>query len=69
MGSQDPIDEHFLIRQFKDGDPSTFEWIVKEYQDRIYNLCRYLLVHPQDAEDASQEVFIKAYRKFKGFQA
>ena len=46
----------------------TFEWIVKQYQDRIYNLCRYLLVHPQDAEDAAQEVFIKAYRKLKDFK-
>ena len=46
----------------------TFEWFVKRYQDRIYNLCRYLLVHPQDAEDAAQEVFIKAYRKLKDFK-
>jgi RNA polymerase sigma-70 factor (ECF subfamily) len=68
MGIKDPRDELFLIRQFKDGDQSTFEWIVKKYQDRIYNLCRYLLVHPQDAEDAAQEVFIKAYRKLKDFR-
>ena len=68
MGIQDPLDEPFLIRQFKDGDRSTFEWIVKKYQDRIYNLCRYLLVHPQDAEDAAQEVFIKACRKLKDFR-
>ncbi len=68
MGIQDPGDELFLIKQFKDGDRSTFEWIVKKYQDRIYNLCRYLLVHPQDAEDAAQEVFIKAYRKLKDFK-
>jgi len=68
MGIQDPIDESFLIRQFKDGDQSTFEWIVKNNQDRIYNLCRYLLVNPQDAEDAAQEVFLKAYRKLKDFR-
>jgi RNA polymerase sigma-70 factor (ECF subfamily) len=68
MDIKDPIDEPFLIRQFKDGDQSPFEWIVKKYQDRIYNLCRYLLVNPQDAEDAAQEVFLKAYRKLKDFR-
>jgi RNA polymerase sigma-70 factor (ECF subfamily) len=68
MGIQDPIDESFLIRQFKDGDRSTFEWIVKKYQDRIYNLCRYLLLNPQDAEDTAQEVFIKAFQNLIRFQ-
>ena len=45
-----------------------FEWIVLKYQDKIYNLCRYLLGNPQDAEDAAQDVFIKAYRKLKDFR-
>jgi RNA polymerase sigma-70 factor, ECF subfamily len=61
-------DETLLIRQFKAGDPSTFERIVKTYQDRIYNLCYYLLGNPQDAEDAAQDVFIKAFRNLKGFR-
>jgi RNA polymerase sigma-70 factor (ECF subfamily) len=68
MGIRNPQDENDVIRQFKEGDASTFEWVVKKYQDRIYNLCRYLLVHPQDAEDAAQVVFIKAYRKLKDFR-
>jgi RNA polymerase sigma-70 factor (ECF subfamily) len=63
-----PIDEISLIGQFKDGDPSAFEWIVQTYQDRIYNLCRYLLGNPQDAEDAAQDVFVKAFRKLRHFR-
>ena len=63
-----PVDETSLIEQFKDGDQSAFERIVKTYQDRIYNLCRYLLGNSQDAEDAAQDVFIKAYRKLKDFR-
>ncbi len=61
-------DENLLIQQFKAGDLSIFEIIVKKYQDRIYNLCRYLLEHQQDAEDAAQEVFIKAFQKLKDFR-
>lgn len=63
-----PIDDKSLIGQFKDGDPSAFERIVQIYQDRIYNLCRYLLGNPQDAEDAAQDVFIKAFRKLNDFR-
>jgi RNA polymerase sigma-70 factor, ECF subfamily len=61
-------EENQLIGQFNVGDPLTFEPIVRTYQDRIYNLCRYLLGTPQDAEDAAQEVFIKAFRKLKDFK-
>jgi RNA polymerase sigma-70 factor (ECF subfamily) len=65
MNSQD---ENLLIQQFKAGDLSIFEIIVKKYQDRIYNLCRYLLLNIQDAEDAAQDVFIKAYRNLNNFK-
>jgi RNA polymerase sigma-70 factor (ECF subfamily) len=68
MSIRPPRDENYLIKQFNDEDSSTFEWIVLKYQDKIYNLCRYLLGNPQDAEDAAQEVFIKAYRKLKDFR-
>ena len=68
MGPMNPVDEISLIERFKRGDQSSFEYIVQTYQDRIYNLCRYLLGHPQDAEDAAQDVFVKAYRKLKDFR-
>jgi len=68
MASMNSPDENRLPKPFKDGDHSTFERIVQHYQDKIYNLCRYLLGNPQDAEDAAQEVFIKAFRKLKDFQ-
>ncbi len=68
MGLKDQRDEPALIRHFQDGDLSIFEIIIKKYQDRIYNLCRYLLRNPQDAEDAAQEVFLKGYRKLKHFK-
>jgi RNA polymerase sigma-70 factor, ECF subfamily len=68
MAAMNSQDENLLIQQFKAGDLSIFEIIIKKYQDRIYNLCRYLLGHPQDAEDAAQEVFLKGYRNLKHFK-
>jgi RNA polymerase sigma-70 factor (ECF subfamily) len=62
------IDESNLIERFKKGDRSAFEEIVRKYQHRIYNLCRYMLQDPEDAQDAAQDVFLKAYRALKDFR-
>jgi RNA polymerase sigma-70 factor (ECF subfamily) len=56
------------IERFKRGDLSAFEEIVRKYQDRIYNLCRYMLQDTQDAQDAAQDVFMKAYAGLKVFK-
>jgi RNA polymerase sigma-70 factor (ECF subfamily) len=61
------INERDLIGRFKQGDRSAFEVIVHSHQDKIYNLCRYLLQDPRDAQDAAQDVFLKAYRGLKDF--
>jgi RNA polymerase sigma-70 factor (ECF subfamily) len=65
MNSTDDSD---LIGRFKKGDPSAFETIIRKYQDRVYNLCRYMLQDPPNAQDAAQDVFLKAYRALKDFR-
>jgi RNA polymerase sigma-70 factor, ECF subfamily len=57
-----------LILKFKRGDPSVFGELVLKYQDRIYNSCFYMLGNHQDAEDAAQETFIKAFRNMASFK-
>jgi len=57
-----------LIERFRAGDAAAFEELVRAYQDRIYNLCRYMLENDHDAEDAAQDVFIKAFRALHRFQ-
>ncbi len=61
-------DESDLIERFKKGEASAFEAVVRKYQDRIYNLCRYMLRDPQNAQDAAQDVFLKAYKALKDFR-
>ena len=56
------------IKRFKGGDLSAFEGLVRTHQDRIYNLCRYMLQDSQDAQDAAQDVFVKAYAGLKAFK-
>ncbi len=62
------IDDGELIGRFGKGDVAAFEELVRRYQDRVYNLCRYLLRDPRDAQDAAQNVFMKAYRGLNDFR-
>ena len=65
MPLSDDVDS---IKRFKRGEPSAFEEIVRRHQDRIYNLCRYMLQDSRDAQDAAQDAFVKAYTSLKGFK-
>ena len=45
-------------------DASEFEVFVKNYQDMVYTTAIRLVGNPADAEDISQQVFLKAYDHF-----
>lgn len=62
-------DDGDLITRFRSGDLSGFEELLRKYQDRIYNLCRYMIQDTHDAQDAAQDVFLKAYGSLKAFKA
>ena len=61
------MDDIKLIENFIRGNSSAFDGLLQKYQDRIYNLCRYMLENPQDAEDAAQDTFMKAYQGLKSY--
>ncbi len=44
------------------GDATAWEEIVRSYDRRIYNICYRFSGSAEDAEDLTQEVFIKLYR-------
>ena len=45
-----------------------FEDIVETYTDFVYNVAYRILGNQADAEDASQEAFLSAYRNFHKFR-
>jgi RNA polymerase sigma factor (sigma-70 family) len=63
------FDDREMIERFKGGDPSGFAELVHKYQDRIYNLCRYMIGDADDARDAAQDSFVKAYGNLKSFRS
>ena len=66
MSMQSNDGDKLLIDRAQGGDKSAFEALVRKYQDRVYNICRYML-GPADAEDAAQDSFVKAYRNIGAF--
>jgi RNA polymerase sigma-70 factor, ECF subfamily len=61
------MDDIEIIRRFKHGEAAAFNDIVLKYQDRIFNLCLYMLRDTHDAQDAAQDCFIKACRALQDF--
>lgn len=53
---------HGLIRRCVSGDAAAWEEIVQRYHRRIYNICYRFAGSSDDAQDLTQEVFIKMYR-------
>jgi RNA polymerase sigma-70 factor (ECF subfamily) len=56
------------IDQVLQGDPNAFEMIVRQYEKKIFAFCYYMLGNRQEAEDAAQEAFLKAYQNLKSYQ-
>ena len=50
-----------LVARARRGDPSAFEEIVRRHQQRVYNHAYRMLRRHEDAEDVTQEAFLKAF--------
>ncbi len=57
-----------LVRAAKGGDRGAFEELVRRYRPRIYALALHLTGRPSDAEDITQDAFLKAYSKLGEFE-
>jgi RNA polymerase sigma-70 factor (ECF subfamily) len=56
-----------LVERAIAGDVSAFEQIILRYERRVLSLAWRLLGRPEDAQDASQEVFLRAFRYLHRF--
>jgi RNA polymerase sigma-70 factor (ECF subfamily) len=61
-------DDSGLIKAFQSGNVNSFETLVIKYKDRVFNLCYRFLGDYQEAEDASQDVFVKVYNALNKFR-
>jgi len=67
--SQTEADEDFsLIRQFIQGNESTFRTLVIKHKEKVRNLVFITLSDSEFVDDISQDVFISVYHKLKEFR-
>jgi RNA polymerase sigma-70 factor, ECF subfamily len=55
-------DEKTWVLQAQQGNDEAFTQLVETYQKPVYNLCYRMLGEPEEAEDAAQETFLRAYQ-------
>ena len=63
-----PEQEMHCVRRVLDGDVNAFEQLMHAHEKTVYNLALRALGNPQDAEDVTQEAFLKAYRSLSSFR-
>ncbi|MEI6808835.1 MAG: sigma-70 family RNA polymerase sigma factor [bacterium] len=63
----EPDGEEFAGR-FRKGDERAFDGLVRSFQSRIFNLAFRILNSYEDADEATQEIFVKAHRSIGDFE-
>ena len=67
VNSKEEEEEKQLIKMVKDGDKKAFNTLVENYQKKIYNLARRIVINHHDADEVVQETFVKAYLNMSKF--
>jgi RNA polymerase sigma factor (sigma-70 family) len=57
-----PSEEASLVQRCLRGDASAIQALVERFQAEVFGLCVRLLHHRHDAEDVTQEVFLRVFR-------
>lgn len=62
----DPLAD--LVSRAQRGDRDALSELIAQTQDRVYNLAYRILRNPQEAEDLTQEVYVRVWRALPGFR-
>ena len=63
-----PDPDLFLLERFRAGEEAAFDEIVRRYQGMVYRLLRTLVGWHLEADDLTQEVFLRAWRNLRKFE-
>lgn len=62
------MDDSDLLACAQAGDRSAFSELARRHQAAVYRVCRRILGRQEDAEDATQDAFLRAYDKLGTFR-
>lgn len=60
--------ESFFVAAAKAGDVDAFEALVNRYERKIFRLAQHITQNTEDAQDVTQEAFLKAFEHLGDFQ-
>ena len=61
-------DDLTLVRRAQGGDAEAYDELVRRYQRQIYGVTYHMTSHHEDANDLTQEAFVKAWQALKSFK-
>lgn len=62
-----PPGDDELVGRARSGDEDAFTELVRKFQRRVYRAAYHMLGNHSDADDLTQEAFLRAYRGLAGF--
>ena len=68
MNGMDPERDINCIKQVLGGNSEAFSYLLDKYKDRTFNLAFRICTNREEAEEITQDAFLKAYRSLKGFR-
>jgi len=68
MVPPEPLQASLLVERAKTGDTRAFEELVRRYRKRIFALALHLSGSESDADDISQDVFLRAFHTLSQFE-
>ena len=60
--------EKILLEKARKGDVDAFEMLIREHERKAFNIAYRFLKNADDAEDITQEAFLRAFRSIKKFK-
>lgn len=62
------VDEEALVLQAQQGDQEAFAQLVRQYADYVFNLAYRLMKNREEAEDLSQEAFVRVWKALPNYR-
>jgi RNA polymerase sigma-70 factor (ECF subfamily) len=67
-GSDDDSEDLDLVGKASRGDRQAFDKLIQKYQHRVYHFCFRMVNDVEEAEELTQDVFVKLFSNLKRFR-
>ena len=65
---EEQLQDAYWVDQALKGDPQAFRYLFERYREKAYRMAYRFLSHNEEAVEATQEAFIKAFRALENFE-